>query len=97
MGSGSKFSDPENPTVMVQVGASGSTGVLEISDMLFKTQGPGKYISDAYCRNQLREFAAGGAIIIEWNVRDPPGNQAAAGMWDSHIVLGGGKPSRLSD
>ncbi|KZP07111.1 glycoside hydrolase family 55 protein [Athelia psychrophila] len=72
MGSGSKFSDSKKPTVMVQVGAPGSAGVLEISDMIFKTQGP-----------------AGGAIIIEWNVHDPQGNQAAVGMWDSHVVLGG--------
>lgn len=72
MGSGSKFSDPTNPTVVVQAGASGSTGVLEISDIIFKTQGP-----------------AGGAIILEWNVHDPSGNQAAAGLWDSHVILGG--------
>ncbi|KAG1726939.1 hypothetical protein EDB19DRAFT_1914435 [Suillus lakei] len=30
---------------------------------------------------------APGAIMIEWNVHDPPGHQAAAGMWDSHIRL----------
>ncbi|KAG1849256.1 glycoside hydrolase family 55 protein [Suillus subluteus] len=28
-----------------------------------------------------------GAIMIEWNVHDPSGQQAAAGMWDSHIRL----------
>ncbi|KAG1764161.1 glycoside hydrolase family 55 protein [Suillus placidus] len=32
---------------------------------------------------------APGAIMIEWNVHDPSGQQAAAGMWDSHIRLGG--------
>lgn len=42
MGSGSKFSDQNNPHVMVQAGASGSTGILEITDMIFKTAGPGK-------------------------------------------------------
>lgn len=26
-----------------------------------------------------------GAIVVEWNVRDPTGLQGAAGMWDSHI------------
>jgi hypothetical protein len=25
--------------------------------------------------------------MIEWNVHDPSGQQAAAGMWDSHIRL----------
>ncbi|KAG1748973.1 glycoside hydrolase family 55 protein [Suillus paluster] len=28
---------------------------------------------------------AAGAIVVEWNVRDPFDQQAAAGMWDSHI------------
>ncbi|KAG1800145.1 hypothetical protein EV424DRAFT_1265505, partial [Suillus variegatus] len=31
-----------------------------------------------------------GAIMIEWNVHDPSGQEAAAGMWDSHIRLLGG-------
>ncbi|KAG0697704.1 hypothetical protein DFH29DRAFT_788775, partial [Suillus ampliporus] len=31
-----------------------------------------------------------GAIIMEWNIHDPF-DQGAAGMWDSHIRLGGGK------
>ncbi|KAF7974441.1 hypothetical protein HWV62_12174 [Athelia sp. TMB] len=78
MGSGSKFNDPTNPAVVVQAGASGSTGVLEISDIIFKTKGP-----------------AGGAIILEWNVHDPSGNQAAAGLWDSHIILGGAEHHTL--
>ncbi|KAG1790955.1 glycoside hydrolase family 55 protein [Suillus plorans] len=39
---------------------------------------------------------AAGAIVVEWNVRDPPGLQGAAGMWDSHIRLGGGKFEVLS-
>ncbi|KAG1834948.1 exo-beta-1,3-glucanase [Suillus subalutaceus] len=30
---------------------------------------------------------APGAIMIEWNAHDPSGQQAAAGMWDSHIRL----------
>ncbi|THH06760.1 hypothetical protein EW145_g3870 [Phellinidium pouzarii] len=32
---------------------------------------------------------APGAILVEWNVHDPAGQQGAAGMWDSHIRLGG--------
>ncbi|KAF9044173.1 exo-beta-1,3-glucanase [Panaeolus papilionaceus] len=31
-----------------------------------------------------------GAIIVEWNVKQPSGVQAGAGMWDSHIRTGGG-------
>jgi len=30
-------------------------------------------------------LAAAGAIVVEWNVRDPGGSQASAGMWNSHI------------
>lgn len=33
---------------------------------------------------------APGAIVVEWNVQEPSGNSAGAGMWDSHIRLGGG-------
>ncbi|OJA12371.1 hypothetical protein AZE42_04340 [Rhizopogon vesiculosus] len=38
---------------------------------------------------------APGAIMIEWNVHDPSGQQAAAGMWDSHIRLGGAAGTNL--
>lgn len=31
---------------------------------------------------------AEGAIVVEWNIHDPEGQQGAAGMWDSHIILG---------
>ncbi|KIY43610.1 glycoside hydrolase family 55 protein [Fistulina hepatica ATCC 64428] len=30
-----------------------------------------------------------GAIVIEWNIAEPDGEQGGAGMWDSHIRLGG--------
>lgn len=30
-----------------------------------------------------------GAIIIEWNVADPAGQQASSGMWDVHVRIGG--------
>ncbi|PAV23600.1 glycoside hydrolase family 55 [Pyrrhoderma noxium] len=38
---------------------------------------------------------AAGAIVIEWNVHDPEGQQGAAGMWDSHIRLGGALGTNL--
>ncbi|KAF9228585.1 glycoside hydrolase family 55 protein [Gyrodon lividus] len=72
MGYGANFQDQTNPQVVVQVGSTGSTGVAEISDIVFTTQGP-----------------APGAIVIEWNVAEPVGQQGACGMWDSHIRLGG--------
>ena len=41
MGSGSAFEDYNNPKPVVQVGTSGSQGVVEITDMIFTTRGPG--------------------------------------------------------
>lgn len=29
---------------------------------------------------------AAGAIVVEWNVHDPAGQQGAAGTWDTHIM-----------
>lgn len=89
MGSGSAFNNQNSPAVVVQVGASGSTGLAEISGMLFKTQGP---CTSWYQYRNLDDDAdisvlAAGAIVVEWNVHDPSGSQGAAGMWDSHIIL----------
>lgn len=39
MGTGSYFSDADNPKVMVQVGNAGDSGVIEIQDMLFTVKG----------------------------------------------------------
>jgi len=30
-----------------------------------------------------------GAILIEWNMHDPPGAPGSCGMWDSHFRIGG--------
>ncbi|KIL63761.1 glycoside hydrolase family 55 protein [Amanita muscaria Koide BX008] len=30
-----------------------------------------------------------GAIVVEWNVKQPSNQNGGAGMWDSHIILGG--------
>lgn len=32
---------------------------------------------------------APGAIMMQWNVKDAPGNQGACGMWDTHFRIGG--------
>lgn len=40
----------------------------------------------AHCREM---YAAAGAIVVEWNVHEPRHKQGGAGMWDSHIRLGG--------
>ena len=33
---------------------------------------------------------APGAIVVEWNVKQPSGQSGGAGMWDTHVLLGGG-------
>ncbi|KAF9532307.1 exo-beta-1,3-glucanase [Crepidotus variabilis] len=38
---------------------------------------------------------AAGAIVVEWNVKQPSGQIAGAGMWDSHIRLGGAAGTNL--
>ncbi|KAH0838875.1 glycoside hydrolase family 55 protein [Lanmaoa asiatica] len=38
---------------------------------------------------------APGAILIEWNIHDPVGQQGAAGLWDTHIRLGGAAGTNL--
>ncbi|EPS36054.1 hypothetical protein H072_10427 [Dactylellina haptotyla CBS 200.50] len=40
MSSGDMFNDAKNPKPVFQVGKSGEEGIVEISDMLFQTQGP---------------------------------------------------------
>lgn len=39
---GSGFQNQNSPKVVAQAGIAGSTGVMEISDMIFSTVGPGK-------------------------------------------------------
>ena len=36
-----------------------------------------------------------GAILVEWNVADPAGQQGAAGMWDVHFRVGGSAGTNL--
>jgi hypothetical protein len=69
-GKGAAFQNINSPVPVVQVGAAGSSGVVEISDIIFSTIGP-----------------TPGAIVVEWNVKQS--SQGSAGLWDSHIRLGG--------
>ncbi|KAJ7074278.1 exo-beta-1,3-glucanase [Mycena amicta] len=75
-GKGSAFQNINAPIPVIQAGASGSTGVLEITDIIFSVIGP-----------------AGGAIVVEWNIKQS--TQGSAGMWDSHIRLGGSQGTNL--
>ncbi|KIM76034.1 glycoside hydrolase family 55 protein [Piloderma croceum F 1598] len=69
-GKGTAFQDQANPKPVVKVGSVGSSGPVEITDMIFSTIGP-----------------AQGAIVVEWNVHES--TQGSAGLWDSHIRIGG--------
>ncbi|KAJ7724091.1 exo-beta-1,3-glucanase [Mycena maculata] len=75
-GKGAAFQNINSPQPVVQVGAPGSSGLVEITDIVFSTIGP-----------------AGGAIVVEWNVAQT--TQGGAGMWDSHIRLGGAAGTNL--
>ena len=86
VGTGSKFTDYNNPHPVIQVGTAGSTGIVEITDMIFTTRGPGKLLSVLFDSKCSFFSAAAGAIIVEWNVHDPAGQQAAAGAWDTHLM-----------
>jgi hypothetical protein len=75
-GKGATFENINSPVPVVQIGTSGSTGILEITDIIFSTIGP-----------------TPGAIVVEWNVKQS--SQGSAGMWDSHIRLGGAAGTNL--
>ncbi|KAH0556494.1 hypothetical protein GP486_005605, partial [Trichoglossum hirsutum] len=36
-----------------------------------------------------------GAVLVEWNVHDPQGQQGASGMWDVHFRIGGSAGTKL--
>lgn len=36
-----------------------------------------------------------GAILVQWNIRDPSGSQGVSGMWDSHFRVGGATGTNL--
>jgi hypothetical protein len=86
MGSGPAFSDESNPTVVVQVGAPGSKGTVEIGGIIFSIRGPGAQ-SFQSAVTYAKHDVAPGAIVVEWNVKQT--HQGSAGMWDSYIRLGG--------
>jgi glucan 1,3-beta-glucosidase len=85
-GKGQAFQDQQHPQVVVRVGETGSEGVTEITDIIFTTVGPGMWLFHK-TRALMCWFAleAAGAIVVEWNVREPYDQQGGAGMWDSHI------------
>jgi glucan 1,3-beta-glucosidase len=69
-GKGPKFQDQLNPQVVIRVGKKEE-----------RPQGATEITDVVF----TTVGPAAGAIVVEWNVRDPEGKQAGAGMWDSHI------------
>lgn len=43
-GKGAAFQDRNNPEPVFKVGAAGSQGIMEITDFVFTTIGPGAYL-----------------------------------------------------
>jgi hypothetical protein len=47
-GKGSAFQDMNNPQPVVQVGESGSQGLVEITDIIFSTIGPSTFVKTSF-------------------------------------------------
>ncbi|KIY65201.1 glycoside hydrolase family 55 protein [Cylindrobasidium torrendii FP15055 ss-10] len=79
-GRGSNFQDVHHPKVVVRVGERGSMQTGVVE------------ITDILFSTV---GPAPGAIVLEWNARGYDDDPASAGMWDSHIILGGRAGSNL--
>ncbi|CCM01933.1 uncharacterized protein FIBRA_04006 [Fibroporia radiculosa] len=73
MGYGENFEDYNNPQAVIQVGASSGD------------EGLAEFTDMIFSTRG----PTAGAIVVEWNVHDPAGQQGAAGTWDTYIILGG--------
>jgi len=69
-GKGPAFQDQQHPRPVIRVGEKGG-----------HIPGPTEITDVVF----TTVGPAAGAIVVEWNVRQPNGMQAGAGMWDSHI------------
>jgi len=69
-GKGEVFQDQLNPQVVVRVG---------------EKRGESRQVTEITDVVFTTVGPAAGAIVVEWNVRQPAGVQAGAGMWDTHI------------
>ncbi|KAF8960752.1 glycoside hydrolase family 55 protein [Flammula alnicola] len=69
-GKGPAFQDQKNPQVVFRVG---------------EKHGQAQGVTEITDVVFTTVGPAAGAIVVEWNVREPEGVQAGAGMWDTHI------------
>ncbi|KAL2134977.1 hypothetical protein VTI74DRAFT_10204 [Chaetomium olivicolor] len=84
MGDGEKFSDPNHPRPVVQVGNPGDVGFVEISDIIVSTQGATS--GAVLIQYNLNTPAAE-------NVCSP--GSPPSGLWDVHVRVGGFAGSHL--
>ncbi|PPQ78458.1 hypothetical protein CVT25_011853 [Psilocybe cyanescens] len=80
-GKGPAFHDQNAPQVVFKVGETG--------------QEPAECVTEITDVVFTTVGPAPGAIVVEWNVREPEGIQAGAGMWDTHIRLAGSSGTKL--
>ena len=69
-GKGPAFRDQDSPQVVFKIGERGDSADQNTE------------ITDVVFTTV---GPAGGAIVVEWNAREPDGVKGGAGMWDSHI------------
>ncbi|KAK4157398.1 pectate lyase superfamily protein-domain-containing protein [Chaetomidium leptoderma] len=84
MGAGEKFSDPNKPRPVVQVGKAGDVGFVEMSDIIVSTQGPtaGAIMIEYNLNTPAAE-----------NMCSP--GSPPSGLWDVHVRVGGFTGSQL--
>ena len=84
MGVGPKFSDPNNPRPVVQIGKPGDVGFVEMSDIIVSTQGPtaGAVMIEYNLNTPAAE-----------NMCSP--GSPPSGLWDVHVRVGGFTGSQL--
>ncbi|KAH9476319.1 putative glucan endo-1,3-beta-glucosidase [Psilocybe cubensis] len=80
-GKGPLFQNQDAPQVVFRVGERGQEPATGVTE-----------ITDVVFTTV---GPAPGAVVVEWNVREPEGMKAAAGMWDTHIRLAGSSGTNL--
>ncbi|KAG9044876.1 hypothetical protein FS837_007373 [Tulasnella sp. UAMH 9824] len=89
IGAGAKFADESNPRPVVRESYEARNNFIvgKSGDTA------GAEISDMVF---TARSGSAGAIIVEWNAADKPGQQGTAAMWDVHIRIGGFAGSDIS-
>jgi len=89
VGTGDKFQDMANPRVVLQVGHSGSVGVIEISDMLVSVKGPAA--GAVLLEWNVHESSQGSAAM--WNTPLPVGGNIGSDLQAANCPSSATTPS----